>query len=58
MRLFTNAINDKRMRVRYDQLLNSYTVTLDHTDILFKGPKAQCLDFVEGFLDQFLMSRR
>lgn len=57
MKLFSNLIDNKRMRVRFDQMLNKHTVTLDNTNILFAGTKDKCLDYVEGYLDQVLTAR-
>lgn len=57
MKLFTNLLGDKRMRIRFDTMLEIHTVTLDYTNILFTGTKDKCLDFVEDHLDEILASR-
>ncbi|MDW3197338.1 MAG: hypothetical protein R8G66_33480 [Cytophagales bacterium] len=58
MKLFTNLLGDKRIRIRFNHLLATHTVTLDHHDILFSGSKDKCLDFVGGQLDAILASRQ
>lgn len=58
MKLFTNLLGNKRMRIRFDNLLEMHTVTLDNTTMLFAGSRDKCMDFVEGHLDQILASRR
>ena len=57
MGLFTNLFGTRRMRIRFDQMLDTHTVTLDNTSIIFVGSRDKCLDFVEGHLDQILESR-
>lgn len=58
MKLFTNLLGNQRMRIRFDVILETHTVTLDNTSILFVGTKEKCLDYVEGQLDRILASRR
>lgn len=57
MKLFTNLFGKKRMRIRFDNMLDMYTVTLDSTKVVFAGSREKCMDFVEDHLDQILASR-
>lgn len=58
IKLFTNLLDNKRMRIRFDNMLEMHTVTLDNTSILFAGTKDKCLDYVGSQLDQILAARR